>query len=83
MKHFSGSRLETNLQYFQLSLALCHTNAKQKTFACYQTCYTILSQASANPPILTFLWFFEVLRVTTHHAKILRSESKGRSAELT
>ena len=39
--------------------------------------------ASTHPPILTILWFFEVLRVTAHHAKFLRSESEGRSAELT
>ena len=37
---------------------------------------TILSQASAHPPTLTVLCFFEVLHVTTHHAKFLR---KGRS----
>ena len=52
-------------------------------------CTTVLSQASthtrasAHPPILTVLWFFEVLCVTTHHAKFLRIESEGRSAELT
>ena len=39
--------------------------------------------ASAHPPILSVLWFFEILRVTAHHAKFLRSESEGRSAELT
>ena len=39
--------------------------------------------ASTHPPILTVLCcFFEVLRVTAHHAKFLHSESKGRSAEL-
>ena len=26
--------------------------------------------ASAHPPILTVLWFFRVLRVTAHHAKL-------------
>ena len=52
-------------------------------------CTTVLSRASthtrasAHPPILTVLWFFEVLCVTTHHAKFLRIESEGRSAELT
>ena len=46
-------------------------------------CTTILSRASAHPPILTVLWFFKVLCVTTHHAKFLCIESKGRSAELT
>ena len=28
-----------------------------------------------TPPILTILWFFEILCVTAHHAKFLRSES--------
>ena len=37
---------------------------------------------SAHHPILTVLWFFEVLHVTAHHAKSLRSESESRSAEL-
>ena len=41
------------------------------------------TQASAHPPILTVLWFFEVLHVTAHHAKFLRIESENRSAELT
>ena len=40
------------------------------------------TRASAHTPILTVLWFFEVLRVTAHYAKFLRSESEGRSAEL-
>ena len=50
---------------------------------------TVLSQASthtrasAHPPILTVLWFCRVLHVTAHNAKFLRSESEGRSAELT
>ena len=39
--------------------------------------YTVLSRASAHPPILTVLWFFEVLHVTAHHAKFLCSESEG------
>ena len=43
---------------------------------------TVLSRASPHP-FLTVLWFFEVLRVTAHHAKSLRVESEGRSAELT
>ena len=46
-------------------------------------CTTILSRASAHPPILTVLWFFKVLCVITHHAKFLCIESKSRSAELT
>ena len=33
-------------------------------------------QASTHPPNLTVLWFFEVLCVTTHHAKFYCSESK-------
>ena len=41
------------------------------------------TRASAHSPILTVLWFFEVLRVTAHHAKILHSESEDRSPELT
>ena len=32
--------------------------------------------SSAHPPILTVLWFLEVVCVTTHHAKFLRSESE-------
>ena len=44
---------------------------------------TVLSRASAHPPILTVLWFLEVLCVTAHHAKFLRSESESRSAEFT
>ena len=39
--------------------------------------------ASAHPPILTVLWFFRVLRVTTQHANFSRNESEGRSTELT
>ena len=46
-------------------------------------CATVLSRASAHPPILTVLWFFEVLHVTAHHAKFLHIESEGGSAELT
>ena len=42
---------------------------------------TVLSRASAHPPILTVMWFFKVLRVTAHHAKFSHSESEGRSAE--
>ena len=47
-----------------------------------QTACTTLSQASAlpcastHPSILTVLWFFKVLRVTTHHAKSLCGDSK-------
>ena len=42
---------------------------------------TVFSRTSTPPPpILTVLWFFEVLHVTAHHTKILRSE--GRSAEM-
>ena len=44
---------------------------------------SVHTQASAQPPILTVLWFFEVLHVTAHHAKFLHLESKDRSAELT
>ena len=44
---------------------------------------TVLSQASVHPPILTVLWFLEVLHVTAHYAKFLRSESESRSAEFT
>ena len=44
---------------------------------------TVSSRASAHPPILTVLWFLEVLCVTAHHAKFLRSESESRSAEFT
>ena len=50
---------------------------------------TVLSRASAHthvsthPQILAVLWFFEVLHVTTHHAKTLRSESDGRSSPLS
>ena len=40
---------------------------------------TVLSLASSHPPILTVLWFFEILRVTTHHTRFLCSEFKGRS----
>ena len=29
---------------------------------------TVLSRASAHPPLLTVLWFFRVLCVTAHHA---------------
>ena len=41
------------------------------------------TQASAHPPILTVWWVFRILRVTAYHAKFSRSESEGRSAELT
>ena len=43
---------------------------------------TVLSRASAHfrasayPPILTVLSFFEILRVTAHHAKLLHNKSK-------
>ena len=40
------------------------------------TTSTVLSKESAHSPILTFLGFFDVLRVTAHHAKFLLSESK-------
>ena len=46
------------------------------------TRYIVLSRASTHPrasvhpPISTVLWFFEVLHVTSHHAKFLCSESK-------
>ena len=32
--------------------------------------------ANTHPPNLTVLWFFDVLRVITHHAKFYCSESK-------
>ena len=38
--------------------------------------------ASTHPQNLTALCFFEVLHVTAHHAKYLRSELKSRSTEL-
>ena len=51
-----------------------HKNAKlQENYV-----IAVLSQASANTrasahhPILTVLWFFEVLRVTANHAKFRR-----------
>ena len=40
------------------------------------------TRANTHPQILAVLWFFKVLRLTTHHAKILHSESKGRSFKL-
>ena len=49
-----------------------------------QVCIVLICTcASAHPPILTVLCFFEVLRVTAHHAKFLHSESEGRSVKLT
>ena len=59
------------------------------TFTQVHMYYTVLSRASAHihastqPPILTVLRFFRVLRVTSHCANFLCSESEGRSAELT
>ena len=50
--------------------------------------FTVLSRASAHPrasphsSILTALWFFKVLRVTTHYAKFLRGDSNADSSEL-
>ena len=45
----------------------------------YISVNTVLSRASANPLILTVLWFFKVLHVTVHHAKFLRGDSKVHS----
>ena len=59
----SGEVSLQNFAIFKVTPCIVHT--------C--TC-TVLSRASAHPPIL---WFFEVLHVTAHHAKIFCSESEG------
>ena len=69
----SGKVSLQNFAIFKATPCIIHT--------CTCTC-TVLSRASAHPPILTVLWFFEVLHVTAHHAKIFRSEIR-RSTELT
>ena len=40
-----------------------------RTLSCYTFTRSGHTHASAHPPILTVLWFFEVLHVTAHHAK--------------
>ena len=46
-----------------------------------QVCIVPIPAQVPNPPDLTVL-FFEVLRVTAHHAKFLHSESEGRFVKL-
>ena len=75
----------TALRYFECGNGIEIRNAIMFNFYLGLP-HTILSRASAHtrtsthPPILTVLW---LLRVTTHNAKFLCSESEGRFTELT
>ena len=42
---------------------------------------TVLSRASAHPPISPLLWFLEVLRVTAHHAIFFSSHFVRKRSE--
>ena len=69
---------EVNVQQV---IAMLHIYAYTNLYITVLSRASAHPQASVHPPILTVLWLFEVLRITAHHAKFLRSESKVKSTE--
>ena len=78
--HASTHNVQLSHDYFVLTLRhVCSWRARKWGCSCtHKYIYIVREEctvlSSAHPPVLTVLWFFEVLRVTAHH---------GRSAELT